>query len=719
MSENFLDQVNDIVMSNIDDENFGVRDLSSSLDLSASQTLRKVKSVTGISVNQYIRKVRLKVAAKLIKETDFTAAEISYKVGFGSPSYFNKTFRKQYGITPGEYKAQNKSLSDLEKRIDEFKNKNFFFKNRVLISISGFLLLAAAYLLISNLPSSEIKERTNSIAVLPFKTLGKTDSLSFAEGMTYLLLDNLSKVKNLTVKSKNSSEIFRDSIITSSKIGEILGANFIVEGSVQQNKDSIRVIVTLIDTENDQQIWSKTYKRDLKDIWTLQMELSKLIVLQLDITISPQDEKKLENSITNNMEAYNFYIKGKAMADERSYSFLKNSIESFKQAIMLDSEFGHAYAEIASSYSQLNVHAGRNDSIRKDNLINIEKYLTLAEDINPNIARIYSVRGMLHLEEMQYQKAEVTLKRALEINPNDEIVQLHIGVFYLFKNIPEVDKYLYHVNKALEIDPVSTHLKRSRVWALIENGKVDEAEKAMEEYKSAFSEGDIYNHNSQIIAYKNKDWNAAYTYLKDAFNEDPENKVIVYNIVPICYSLNKNEEYLYFTKLAYKFARKGPIATYNYSNSLLKNNKIEELEAFLNREDVKNVLDKNTSLKDFIYFDYYFYLGDYEKVLTLINNVKYVRNKSNSLFNPLYKSLVYAKQGEIDSIYKIMKTYPYSSLERARIFAVMQERDSMYHYLNGKSNLREIMQFNGYMDFDPYRNEPKFKAFLKKYYLPK
>ncbi len=449
------------------------------------------------------------------------------------------------------------------------------------------------------------------------------------------------------------------------------------------------------------------------------MEISKQIVLELDITISPQEEKKLETTITNNIEAYNFYIKGIALADERSYTGLIKSIESFKQSILLDSEFGHAYAEIANSYSQLNIHAGRNDSIRKDNLINIEKYLTLAEGINPNIARIYSVRGNLYLQEMQYQKAEVALKRALEINPNDEIVQLHIGVFYLFKNIPEVDKYLFHVNKALEIDPISTHLKRSRVWALIENGRVEEAEKAMEEYKSVFSEGNIYHHNSQIIAYKNKDWNAAYTYLKDAFNEDPENKEIVFNIVPLCYSLNKNEEYLHFTKLAYKFAKKGRLATYNYASSLLKNNKIEELEAFLNREDVKNVLDKNTSLKDFIYFDYYFYQGNYEKALTLINNVKYVINKSNSLYNPLYKSMVYAKQGEIDSIYKIMKTYPYTSLERARIFAVMQERDSMYHYLNGKANLREIMQFNGYMDFDPYREEPRFKSFLKKHYLTK
>ena len=92
MDKKFIDQIHLIVMSNIADEKFGAPKLASLLGLSQSQTLKKVRAETGKSVNQYIRELRLKQATKLIKKTDLTNAEISYKVGFSSQSYFNKTF---------------------------------------------------------------------------------------------------------------------------------------------------------------------------------------------------------------------------------------------------------------------------------------------------------------------------------------------------------------------------------------------------------------------------------------------------------------------------------------------------------------------------------------------------------------------------------------------------------------------------------------------------
>jgi len=105
MSQKFIDQVRALVMHHLSDEKFGAKQLADELGMSTSQVLRKVKASTGKSVNQYIRELRLEKAAKLIKKTDQTMAEISYQVGFGSPSYFNKTFTKYYGISPGEYKS--------------------------------------------------------------------------------------------------------------------------------------------------------------------------------------------------------------------------------------------------------------------------------------------------------------------------------------------------------------------------------------------------------------------------------------------------------------------------------------------------------------------------------------------------------------------------------------------------------------------------------------
>jgi len=124
LSNKFIDEVRNIVKSNLSNENFGVRELAASLNLSTSQTLRKVKAVTGKSVNQYIRELRLEKAAKLLKETDFTAAEIAFQVGFNSASYFNKTFSKYFSISPGEYKTQNIDLNELSIQKSKLRIRN-------------------------------------------------------------------------------------------------------------------------------------------------------------------------------------------------------------------------------------------------------------------------------------------------------------------------------------------------------------------------------------------------------------------------------------------------------------------------------------------------------------------------------------------------------------------------------------------------------------------
>ena len=150
MSQKFIDQVRSIVMSNISDERFGVRELASTLGLSSTQTLRKVKATTGKSVNQYIRELRLEKAAKLIKKTDLTIAEISYQVGFGSPSYFNKAFVNYYGIAPGEYKTKSTSLSVLAVEAIKNKHRETSLKMKIFYPVIIVLVFVIGYLLINN-----------------------------------------------------------------------------------------------------------------------------------------------------------------------------------------------------------------------------------------------------------------------------------------------------------------------------------------------------------------------------------------------------------------------------------------------------------------------------------------------------------------------------------------------------------------------------------------
>lgn len=239
MGQQFIDKVRAIVLNNLSNDKFDVGKLASELGLSKSQTLRKVKSITGKSVNQYIREFRLEKAAKLIKKTDDSIAEIAYQVGFSSPSYFNKTFSKYYGIAPGEYKTKSITLSELSENKAATQKSSTFSNKALVYALSIVLLLVVGYFVISAiLPKKD--SLPNSIAVLPFKDLSPEDTQWFSDGVSDNILHSLAQMQDLTVISFTSSSTYRDSDKQISQIAKELGVSYILEGSVTLYEDKIK-----------------------------------------------------------------------------------------------------------------------------------------------------------------------------------------------------------------------------------------------------------------------------------------------------------------------------------------------------------------------------------------------------------------------------------------------------------------------------------------------
>ena len=106
----FLNQLTQLVEDNISNEQFGVSELADAIGMSRSNLLRKIKKETNLSASQFIREIRLAYAVDLLKDEDITVSEVSYKVGFGSPSYFIKCFREKYGYSPGDSSKQEKEI---------------------------------------------------------------------------------------------------------------------------------------------------------------------------------------------------------------------------------------------------------------------------------------------------------------------------------------------------------------------------------------------------------------------------------------------------------------------------------------------------------------------------------------------------------------------------------------------------------------------------------
>ncbi len=159
MDQAFIHKVKQIVLHYIEDENFGANELASKINLSTSQLLRRIKNITGKTTNEFIRDLRLHEAAKLIKEDKYTASEISFQVGFSSPSYFNKCFHDHFGLTPGEYKDQ-KEITDnkyspltsgnksSQRALNNIFLKKFYQKNKSKQSIKPYIIYSLLSLIL-------------------------------------------------------------------------------------------------------------------------------------------------------------------------------------------------------------------------------------------------------------------------------------------------------------------------------------------------------------------------------------------------------------------------------------------------------------------------------------------------------------------------------------------------------------------------------------------
>lgn len=457
----FKNNLYNITINHITDENFGASSLALLLGLSTSQTLRKVKAATGKSVIQYIKEVKLAEAAKLIKETDLTSAEISYKVGFSSPSYFNKTFRKRYGITPGGYKAQESIQNEndfIKDAVEVHKSAPIQKKSmkRSLIIISSILVLLLApmaYFFYPNPNNNTIAKTSEtiindkSIAILPFKNLSSNkDNQYFADGVMEVILNHLTSIKELKVISRTSMEQYRKTTKTIPEIAKELGVSYILEGSVQKNNDEIRIITQLIDAKNDKHISSTDIKKDYKDIFELQSAIASQISKELNTELSDVERNQIEKKPTNNLEAYNLYLKGLHF----TYNGLsKESITYLEQAIEKDPEFAYAHTRLAVAHMQLTYRGilSPDETIKK-----IKELTQKAIALDPSSGQPHNILALvLFRYDYNWKAAEKEFLISLKLNPKNPFTHLLYSKFLNYTG--RIEESREQINKAQLLNP--------------------------------------------------------------------------------------------------------------------------------------------------------------------------------------------------------------------------------------------------------------------------
>ena len=711
MNQKFIDQVRTIVVKNISDENFGVPELSSLLGLSPSQTLRKIKADSGKSVNQYIREIRLEKAAKLLKQTDQSIAEISYQVGFSSASYFNKSFRKYYNVTPGDYKTNSINLNKTKNN----KKKKDSSKIKVFITVFLALLLVIIYLETSPFISKSTP-LNNSIAVLPFKDFSPKNNQWLSDGVSDNILHSLAQMEKMKVISFTSSSTYRNTDKKIPEIAEELGVSYVLEGSVKLVNDRIQIITQLINA-NDEHIWSKEYEENAEDIIKVQNDVAEEVIKQLKITLSPNEERKLDKYPTQNMEAYNLYLRGHLENDSRKFEDIEQNIVLNKQAISLDSSFVEAYEELAMSYYHLS-KTGIDLVMKYDGLESRENsrhYAEKAIQINTNANRAWLVKAML-MHHKDWDLSKEYHKKAIALNPNDALAHTMYAEYFLYNPKPNVKKYLDQLIIAQRVNPLSSVLAKNFASALIINNQFEKAEKYLEEHKFLFSGIDFIKLESKLIAYKNKDWNQIIPFLNSKIEKDPNNASL-YNMLGDSYDGIKNNDSIavIYHRKAYELDSTNYRILQDYSYLLAESKMSNEFFKIKESANYKSILSKPKQLNQ-LWFLYY-HQEEYNKALEIADS--YLSSRYTT------KVWTHAQLGDrkkVDSISK--KLYwgtgqdKYWRSFKAFTHAILKDRDSMYYYLENARFDGTTMLVNSRREFDPYRNEDRFKAILKANYLP-
>jgi non-specific serine/threonine protein kinase len=160
-------------------------------------------------------------------------------------------------------------------------------------------------------PAASLEGEQKSIAVLPFDNLSGSDDDAFIDGLTEDIITQLHKVTELSVVSRTSSFLYRDSEKSLAEIGEELGVALLLEGSVRRQDDQLRVSAQLIDAESDRHIWAENYNRLLRDVFAIQIEIAQEIASTLEVELSAEEIGELEKRPTENLQAYSLCLQGR------------------------------------------------------------------------------------------------------------------------------------------------------------------------------------------------------------------------------------------------------------------------------------------------------------------------------------------------------------------------------------------------------------------------
>jgi TolB-like protein/Flp pilus assembly protein TadD len=291
-----------------------------------------------------------------------------------------------------------------------------------------------------------------SIAVLPFENRSEDKANAyFAGGIQDEILTRLSKIADLKVISRTSTQHYKSAPENLPEIARQLGVAHILEGSVQKSGDAVRVNVQLIKAANDSHLWADTFDRKLTDVFAIESEIAKSIADTLKAKLTDSEEHAISARPTENTKAHQFYLKGRYFWNKRTGPDLQTAIDYFKQAIEQDSNYALAYAGLADSHVLLPYFGA---GTLQQSIPPANAAAQKALELDPTLAEPHSTLGLILYYAFDFSQSKKEFERAIALDPNDATAHQWFGNGPLIVT-GEFDRAIAEGKRAVELDPLS------------------------------------------------------------------------------------------------------------------------------------------------------------------------------------------------------------------------------------------------------------------------
>ena len=633
----FLSQLTATISANIANEQFGVSELADAMNMSRSNLLRKVKKLTNLSVSQLISQERLKQAMQLLRTTGLNVSEVSHQVGFNSTSYFIKCFREYYGYPPGEVGKGSQSTvhgprpdAQPENGVTSHLGAESVVTAPATIKTKRYGLWVALAVIVLALgavfyyysASSSPARLDKSIAVLPFKNdSNDSTNLYLINGLMESTLSNLQKIQDLKVISRTSTEKYRDNTRSIPEMARELQVNYFVEGSGQKIGDQILLNIQLIEGPTDRHLWSKQYRREARDIFALQQEIAKNIAAEIQAVITPEEQQRIEKIPTENLEAYDHFLKGRDLFYNSTGPSLPDALTEFNKAIALDPQFAMAYADAALVYYYRDIFM-----IEKKYGAELHNYADKALLYDPKLDVSLVAKALSYVYKGDFESGVLYLEKALEYNPNSGLAINFLSEFYNM-HVPNTTRYLEYSLRGVQMEIGSkdsttlSHRYLHASNALMQAGFIDEG-LAYVNKSLAYNPKNFYSGFLSVyvrFAKEKGDLARVKANMLKELDRDTLQFIIIQEVAKICYYMRDYPEaYAYYQKfIAFKEALKLDLFNTEDIKIALVLDKLghkEQAQVYLTR--FKQYADNNKTIyKHLLLTSYYSYTGNTSKAL--------------------------------------------------------------------------------------------------------